>query len=285
MLKRTLFSIALVALLLGGLAQPAAAWNATGHKVVAYIAWQHMTPEARAEAVRLLRHTSLRSGLHALAAESTGGTYAERLFLEASVWSDVVRDRDHQERYRRYHRGPWHYTGYYWDEEGPEGAPRTRQDMGPAPQNVVERLDFMEAAVVSEVYPTAQEGIFLAWLLHLVGDLHQPLAADGDGLALECRRIRLDVVDGDSLHANGPHTGASCTLAHRKPAVARRCSSPTPRAPPAAPPDWRATPSRTRPPSCSTSMARAARPGPPPPRRGWPAPPRRSPRRRARRPG
>ena len=44
-----------VLILVTSLAPSAFAWNALGHKVVAAIAWQRITPEKRAEIVALLR--------------------------------------------------------------------------------------------------------------------------------------------------------------------------------------------------------------------------------------
>src|SRR5438309_11706345 len=85
------------------LALPASAlWDAAGHRTVAAIAWEHMTPRARARAVELLLHGPALANFAALRpAPPAQGSEAERdraLFLNAATWADLVRSRDQ----------PWH---------------------------------------------------------------------------------------------------------------------------------------------------------------------------------
>jgi hypothetical protein len=154
---------------------PARAWDETGHKVVAYIAWQEMTPEARAAVIDVLGYAPPRSSLISLSPPLRHPSRELLYFMRASIWPDIVRDRDNQERYERYHRGPWHYTNYFW-EEGPDGAVE-RTDLQPEDLNIVERLSYLEEVAANDSYARAQRAVVIAWLEHLVGDIHQPLHA------------------------------------------------------------------------------------------------------------
>lgn len=166
----------LLALAAGAVAAPAArAWDARGHRVVAAIAWEEMSPAARDEAVDLLLAAPADSDLPALM--PAGGSEAERrrrLFLESGTWPDVVRDEDHPARQEKYHRSNWHYINLFW-EEGPDGAPRERTDLRPQPTNAAERLDALIGTLADRGADPGERGIALAWIVHLAGDLHQPL--------------------------------------------------------------------------------------------------------------
>lgn len=153
-------------------ALPVRAWDETGHKVTAYIAWQHMTPEARAAVSDFLSYATPPSSL--LALRPAGGESAGMIhFVRSSVWPDLVRDRDAAERYARYDRETWHYTNIFWEET--PGGVQIRDDFPPTERNIVERLRALEHLARMEIVPGAQQAVFIAWLAHLVGDIHQPL--------------------------------------------------------------------------------------------------------------
>lgn len=157
-------------------AAPADAWDSVGHQVVAAIAWEQMQPEARAKAVELLLAAPADSGLPALVPGAAGSPERGReLFVRAATWPDIVRDEAFPERRERYHHSNWHYINFFWDQGGPGGSPRDRLDLHPQDTNVVERLSALELALADRDLPAAERGIDLAWVLHLVGDVHQPL--------------------------------------------------------------------------------------------------------------
>lgn len=189
-------------------AAPAAAWDALGHRVVAAIAWDELTPAARAEATRLLLAAPPDSDLPALMPAT--GSEAERrreLFLAASTWPDVVRDRDRPARRDAYHHSNWHYINYFWDQSGPGGAPRGRTDLAPQTTNAVERLEALTAVLGDPAADPAERGIALAWVLHLVGDLHQPLHTSARVTEREPEGdrggnlVKLDPEGDDNLHS------------------------------------------------------------------------------------
>ncbi len=150
------------------------AWNATGHRTIADIAWQHMTPTARARAVELLMHGPPLANLASL--RPSTGTAAERdraLFMNASTWPDLVRDRNTP--WYAYNRPTWHYADFYWDVEN--GQPHDIPGTGPDSSNAGERINAFRDALADPSMPDTAKAVDLTWILHLVGDIHQPLHA------------------------------------------------------------------------------------------------------------
>jgi hypothetical protein len=186
------------------------AWDATGHETVARIAWERMTPAARARAVQLLRSAPADAGLRELDDSTRPGEVRDReLFMRAAAWADMVRDRNHPERAKKYHHGPWHYRDAFWEQDS-AGAPiKDRPDIEPSPkgENAVAQLAAAEAGLMDRSRPDSLRAIDLAWLIHLVGDIHQPLHASAritprdPGGDAGGNRFRLDSAGKTNLHA------------------------------------------------------------------------------------
>lgn len=151
-------------------ARPAVAWTDSSHRVAAAIAWQRLSPEVRQQAVDLLLAAPPASGIRDLMPRH--GAAAERrreLFLAAATWPDLVKHRDSP-----FDHTGWHYTNRYW-RQGRDGRPQEVPWLKPAPQNVVERIRALSRGLADPGEPPAQRALDLAWLLHLVADVHQPL--------------------------------------------------------------------------------------------------------------
>jgi len=169
------FLLVIFAFLICLLPKTAFAWDDAGHKVVAYIAWENMTPEARTKAIEILLAAPEDSGL-AWLLPTDGRSFETRrreFFEIASTWSDIVRDNKSPNRRTKYHKGEWHYTNYFWKQVN--GLPVEVAELKPAQTNVVERLFFLQNAMTNEGTNPKDKAIYLAWILHLVGDIHQPL--------------------------------------------------------------------------------------------------------------
>jgi hypothetical protein len=151
-------------------ASPALAWDALGHEVIARIAWEHMKPETRAKAVALLRAAPADADLASLAADD------RELFQRAATWPDIVRDEAFPARHAKYHHSNWHYTNYFWELDE-SGRPRDVDRLRPQDVNIVERLQALERSVADPGRDASERAVDLAWILHLGGDIHQPLHA------------------------------------------------------------------------------------------------------------
>ena len=173
-LRAPLAAFALVVTAVLALPRLAAAWNATGHRTIAEIAWEHMTPTARARAVALLMHGPELANLASL--RPAGGPIDERdraLFLNAATWPDLIRGRALP--WHAYDHPTWHYADFYWDVVN--GQPHDIPGTGPAAENAGERIVAFRHALSDPAVPDTTKAVDLAWILHLVGDIHQPLHA------------------------------------------------------------------------------------------------------------
>jgi len=166
-----LAAAALVAV--GMMAKPAYAWDELGHRVVARIAWDNMTPAARANAVRLLMAAPANSGLRELAPAGVAGDERGReLFVMAAVWPDIIRSRSYVGN--RYAHGDWHYVNFFWEQRFPGGPVIPRPDK-PLDGHLLDQLPGLASTVGSAQAGDSARSVALAWVLHLVGDAHQPL--------------------------------------------------------------------------------------------------------------
>ena len=155
------------------LALPASArWDAAGHRTVAAIAWEHMTPRARARAVELLLRGPPLANFGSLRpAQGSEAARDRALFLNAATWADLVRSRN--QAWHVYHHATWHYADFYWDAEN--GQPHDIPNTGPDSLNAAERIVALGATLADSSAADSTRAVALAWVVHLVGDIHQPL--------------------------------------------------------------------------------------------------------------
>lgn len=159
------------------------AWNGTGHQIVARIAWDNMTETARQNLVKLLLQAPANACLRDLF--PTTGDIQQRpreFFVRVATWPDVIRPKDsHDTRpCTQFHQRDWHFVDHFW--KGISGSPTTPPTDLPkpiAPVNAVERLLFLRAASINPELPAKNRAMDVAWLMHLVGDIHQPLHTSG----------------------------------------------------------------------------------------------------------
>ena len=161
-MKRIL-SVVLAGLSLG-FAGPAAAWGDLGHRVTALIAYRHLTPGAR-------------SKLDALLASDPDPLTAPD-FASRATWADKYRT-DHRET------SAWHFVDIEIDEPALASAcfgfPRLgagqAASAGPAQDCIVDKIGEFEAELSSPATPAAERLLALKFLIHFIGDVHQPLHA------------------------------------------------------------------------------------------------------------
>ena len=177
---------ALPALLILLLPTPALAWNAAGHRLVATIAWHHFDNEVRTEVARLLHaHPDYERWCKRIGDECDD----KQVFIEASTWPDEIRKDP-----RFYNPGvdeptpllagfpdmgrhrSWHYVNRSF-----EGASPEQPQSGQIDRQLIEQANILGTRQA----PLADRSYALPWLIHMVGDAHQPLHAsirlDADG--------------------------------------------------------------------------------------------------------
>lgn len=180
----------IAAVLLGLLVTtPAMGWGDKGHRTTAAIAFDAMSP-ARQQAVVaiLMDHPRYRQDFEALMpAVIVGGGAVSRgrwLLEQASVWPDLIQGLGDDIR-QDYNRSRWHYINLLVfltpDDEAAladelhhnmatEFMPPLRQNL-----NSVQALRGNLQIWHDESASNANRAVALCWVLHIVGDMHQPL--------------------------------------------------------------------------------------------------------------
>lgn len=158
------------------LTSPAHAWDDSGHKLTGYIAWQQMTPAARAAVIKILRSAPEDSDLSVFYMQDSRSEAARQLelFMIATTWADIVRDREFKNRYGKYHKSNWHYADTFWRQENGKPVILPKPD-GEEGGKAVEKLFEFDKVLRNASESNADKAIALAWILHLGGDIHQPL--------------------------------------------------------------------------------------------------------------
>lgn len=153
-------------------AAPAYAWDGFGHRIVAQIAWDNMTPAARTNAIQLLCAASSQSRLRLSPCSAGTLTDAQRQqqFLRAAIWPDLIRGNPSFDVRDR------HFVNLFWRQQQDFSTPQPLPNH-PVTGLLLTDLPQFSTAVRNHVGPASQRAIKLAWIIHLVGDIHQPLHA------------------------------------------------------------------------------------------------------------
>jgi hypothetical protein len=140
---------------------PASAWGCKGHQVVALLAEKHLNPRALAMAKKILADGPIDPSLSRYCKEGGADPLAD-----ASTWPDDIRGI-------RPEASPWHYIDI------PRGA--TSRDVAKycdAKEGCVTRAITEQLAILRSADADPQKrGDALRFVIHFVGDLHQPLHA------------------------------------------------------------------------------------------------------------
>jgi hypothetical protein len=156
-------------LLVVGNAPLAHAWGDDGHRAVALIAKQCLAQPVKQRITTML------------AADTDNMLTAHDLASEAT-WADKYRDEDNRRlHYKQTHA--WHFVDIELDNPDINSACFGRHPLksgtlasnGPDEACVVDKIKQFEAEVASEATEPAERLMALKFILHFVGDMHQPL--------------------------------------------------------------------------------------------------------------
>lgn len=215
--RRSFVVLVLVLVLVALPALPAGAWNSSGHMQVAAIAWSLLPGPSRAKVAALLaQHPRYREDFLAVRpAYLQHGSQAARdqwLFMHAAVWPDVARELPDAIR-DQYHRPSWHYINQpiYLNDDSRHALAGTiarvinldralPDQPESAKLNVVQALKLAVTKIHAAETTPGDKALYLSWLLHLVGDVHQPLHT----VALcSSRRFPAGDLGGNSIELRG----------------------------------------------------------------------------------
>ena len=153
-------------------ALPARAWGDDGHQIVAAIARAYLTPAAKKRVDALLK-----ADLDPLTEPKIGpaATWADR-YREANIDGSRLATRQ------------WHFADIELSAPDlhracfgfPTMAPGVPASRGPAQDCVVNKIQAFAAELENPATPLQERIVALKFLLHFVGDLHQPLHVSDD---------------------------------------------------------------------------------------------------------
>lgn len=177
-----------LALLFAG-SVPSFGWDDRGHMMVAAVAYEQLTQRTKDRVEALLVLNPDRDNWFALIPPGTSAARTKKmLFMIAATWPDRIKsDPDyHSDGSHGGNRPPndpsasqnigyddvarhkyWHFIDVPFSPDGTALPPI------PTP-NAQERITVFRAALASQS-PDPLKSYDLSWLLHLVGDIHQPL--------------------------------------------------------------------------------------------------------------
>jgi osmotically-inducible protein OsmY len=174
-MKNCLSKICLLFVLFVILTASVRAWDDTGHKLSAYIAWERVSPQAREQITKILLSAPEDSDLSVFYLQDSRSNAARQreLFMIASTWADIVRERKFKNRFEKYHKGDWHYADTFWRQTN--GKVEILENFGESKGKAVDELVEFDKLMRDAAAPDSDKAIALAWFLHLAGDIHQPL--------------------------------------------------------------------------------------------------------------
>lgn len=126
------------------------AWNAEGHMVVAQIAYNHLSPQVKARCDTLI------------AVMLTNSSVGTSNFVTASVWADDFKTP--------LGTAIWHYIDLPFSLDG-----TPTNGVGAAAFDVVRAINLSIATLQNNAQTVSNQAVSLRYLLHFVGDIHQPL--------------------------------------------------------------------------------------------------------------
>ena len=138
----------------------ARAWDAEGHRIIAHLAYERLTPKAKAEIATLIGHS----------AEQATPRCPVVSIEDASTWPDCVRPDSR-----------WSYLARDHFEDVPLCGTKPLEAYCPDGQCIVPETRRAIAVLKDSGQPTVQRLQALEEVVHFIGDMHQPLhAADNN---------------------------------------------------------------------------------------------------------
>ena len=145
----------------------ALAWRDQGHMIVAQVAYLRLSPSAKAKVDSLFVTPAGKRPLIFLCAGYYSPETCEKTYdpVQIAVWMDDIRGDSINSTY-----DTWHYVDYPFFD----GVP-VNPKVGPDAENALSRINWAINTLREGAGAPKREAEVLAFLYHLVGDVHQPL--------------------------------------------------------------------------------------------------------------
>jgi len=167
--------------LAAALSPTAFAWNSFGHMTVAAAAYSQLTPAAHTEVTKLLKLNPMYSKWVSGVATAQKD---ETAFMLAATWPDVIKSASGYTDDGNTPSGPdsGQNIGYtdklehrYWHFIDEPFSPDDTPLVQPASPNALTQITMFRATLASTTASDNVRSYDLVWLMHLIGDVHQPL--------------------------------------------------------------------------------------------------------------
>jgi hypothetical protein len=165
------------------------AWGGQGHRLVALIAADRLTPVAKQNVAWLLDGQSL---------------------ADVASWPDTITGDQVQSSYWHYLNIPPDASGYDRDRDCPVQPGVEKGSRGDRWRDcAVDRIAYFEERLANPKFDRADRATALKFVVHFIGDLHQPFHALGVGRGGNDVKVR---VFGQSDCGNDPARPSPCNL-------------------------------------------------------------------------
>jgi hypothetical protein len=144
----------------------ALAWSGAGHQVIAAGAYRELPPALQKKALQVLKsHPEYARWKESFPGDLGSMDFGMDIFMRASTWPDEIRRRENG-----YNHPKWHYIDY------PLKPSKFPLVPGPSPNDdILYAIRQCEKTLSDRKASPEERAAYLAWLIHLIGDLHQPL--------------------------------------------------------------------------------------------------------------
>lgn len=148
-------------------AMPARAWNPPGHMTVASAAYDQLSPAQRERVLAILKaHPDFAKWQDSAPGDTPDFDLGRYVFMRASTWPDDIRKSGSP-----YDHPVWHYVDF------PLVPPGFQMEEAPAGEDILTASAACEKSLADPATPALDRAVALSWLIHLVGDVMQPLHA------------------------------------------------------------------------------------------------------------
>lgn len=143
------------------------AWNRRGHQAASAIAYARLSQSDKEKVIAVLKHhpwydSTWRTEFNQ--SHPADMSFENFAFIRAAAWPDDIRGN------ASFHHGTWHYVNF------PFTMPDDVDMDNPIGGSLMRKIrDSMNTVKNQTAVSQKNRAIMLSWLLHLLGDMHQPL--------------------------------------------------------------------------------------------------------------
>ena len=139
--------------------------------VIAAIAYRSLPQALQEEYTELLKsHPDYEQWLYAYEKQTVDLPLGEYLFMQASFWPDVIRRQGNEHDFPT-----WHYTNFPLTPAVLIGQETAIQETITPENDVINGFQKSMDLLFDSTQSAEIRAVYLSWIIHLVGDAHQPL--------------------------------------------------------------------------------------------------------------